>query len=127
MRYDKHDLLRDLIPIVEGKEGYAYLQPTVVSKVTGREINQCVYFNEGKPSCLWGHWMHAKGVQVPDHLNDEAIDSSEVLEYLGGELGITFTDDAARLMWRTQGKQDEGESWGDVLQWAKEYVSGESY
>lgn len=125
MQYDEYDLLRDLAPIVEGREGYVYQQPTLPSKITGREINQCVYFAHGEPSCLWGHWMHAKGVQVPNYLNDEAIGDYDVLTYLEHEAGITFTENAVCLMIDTQSKQDGGASWGDVLQWAKERVSGE--
>jgi len=77
------------------------------------EREECVYIENGRPSCIVGHVFHALGV------NSEFRDSMGEVRNVGGavtvlhrEGEIAFTQKAASLLQRVQVRQDNGLMWG---------------
>lgn len=106
LSYD--EALELLNKAVEDKgEDYIYLPP-------GRD--GCVYFNKGKPSCIVGHVLAAKGVKSTD-LNS-AYNGSGVTT-----LDIAEDERASLLLIQAQLTQDGGEPWGEAVKTAVRYVN----
>lgn len=74
-------------------------------------VKMCVYVHDGKPSCLVGQILARHGVPVVDMALMEFRGAFKVTQDLVPGTPL----DTLRFLDRIQGQQDEGWSWGSVL------------
>lgn len=120
MTITKDEVERDLNEIIAGREDYVYQKPVVAGS--------CVYFHDGQPSCLVGHWLHKRGIefdaqhegkganQLLGETHNYRTDKTDPPVY---DLGIDA--DAVHVLAEAQSFQDDGYAWGVSV---KHAVSG---
>jgi hypothetical protein len=101
--------IKALRKVVKGKENYVY------EKVGG---TQCLYLQDGKPSCGVGHVLVKLEVPI-DLISKVENRNANVI----GFHGIPISDDAAFVLGRFQNCQDTGGTWGQALRQAEEAYS----
>lgn len=96
---------------------YQYLAPPA-SPEKGTN-GTCVYFYDGKPSCIVGHVLAYKGMTA-EEIGDNNAGSGV---YSLSQLGIIEVDEVTReFLVQVQQEQDLGVTWGDSLRAGIEYV-----
>lgn len=81
-----------------------------------RSSEACVYFDQGKPSCIVGHMFDYMGLRgIP-----EGKAASQALE----TLGIAADTRTRDLLNHVQELQDTGVPWGDALRQAQGFDGG---
>lgn len=102
----KESALAAINEAIEGKgEQYIYFPPLIE---VAPYKNACVYFHDGKPSCLIGHVFASHGY-TPD----------DVMEFRGvgfQPCTVKFNDEfLAHSLGEAQRVQDGGGTWGEAL------------
>jgi hypothetical protein len=101
LRYD--DVLAELREIVRGSEDYVY-------PYAEYGIQSCLYFEEGRPSCIVGHWLYKHG-RVPDSDEIEGMNVDEVCNIFEVDVSLR----GAALLQAAQALQDLGTPWGAAV------------
>lgn len=96
------------------------------------DVGECRYVDNGKPSCLVGHVLFRAGAQVSDleKLDNVGVGaeelSSAVYTYddddnVSAAITLDVSREAATMLSRVQGMQDNGDSWGECARVAREW------
>lgn len=101
-------------------EGYIYTNPDgeVAGDLDSPHGIGCSYFDDedGSPSCLVGHILHAAGVTA-QHIpcGYSGSGSRTLVEELGEREGLMVDADASFFMSTIQNLQDSGVPWDDAI------------
>lgn len=80
------------------------------------QFAQCVYVENGQPSCIIGHVVNYLG--VPLDAIKEGVGPDQVLS----DAGITAESTTAKLLHHAQLQQDQGIPWGQAVAIAERIV-----
>lgn len=118
-----------VIDVAEGREGYRYeRRPMELPDGTMLIGGVCDYVRDGKPSCIVGHVLFRAGVPIEilmvlDPNKFGAGIGAESLNLPGACRGLVFdvTDEAAEFLSVVQRNQDQGKSWGECAEQARNW------
>ena len=111
------ELLREVV--AEYGEDFVYTKVVLVPKEDSDWIlPECVYQEDGAPSCLVGHVLSRAGFSSEDLIQFDSVGSSA--DFLKMDAGEETETDALplRTAWILVGAQqvqDEGNTWGEAL------------
>jgi hypothetical protein len=111
------DGVRDAINAHPEGVDYVYELPDLESGV-------CLYVNEGKPSCIVGHYLiNILGVAKHAVRAHEGVNASTLAEALHSE-GVMPAMDywAATFLDVLQREQDSGATWGEAYEYASDHA-----
>lgn len=123
-----------VIDIVDAAgDDYVYERIPVMPRVEGiSDVGECRYEYDGKPSCLVGHVLFRAGAPVESlkFLDRVGVDAGQlsdpVYEWDGDDneeksVALDVDRDAALMLMRVQGMQDNGDTWGECAEVAKSW------
>jgi hypothetical protein len=105
---DHHDAIRLLREVVAGREDYVYERVLADIDNDGHPAPSCLYYVDGKPSCVVGHVMNRWD---PDFRPPEGSSPRLMAMFPGDPVSAL----AAEVFAAAQEKQDEGCTWGTAL------------
>lgn len=118
----------EIIRVIGDRTDHVYAQ----SPLSDTASPACLYVRDGKPDCLVGQWLAARGVPIDvlavfDLPSDDVEDggASSVVRHLDGRglLALPTAPDALRdvlyYLDSVQGYQDLGTKWGEAAQIAE--------
>lgn len=95
------------------------------------DSGECRYEQNGKPSCLVGHVLFRAGVESEtlSYLDRVGVDAGQLCEQVSSwqdrdtreSVLLDMSREAARMLHKVQKMQDDGETWGECAEAARNW------
>jgi hypothetical protein len=99
----------ELLDRAVAEKGEDYIYPRSAGEA------ECLYVEDGQPSCIVGHVLFWKGLTLERIESIEGMSAFALNDYDW----LDLDEKAEALLWKTQSRQDSGVPWGRAVAEAK--------